>query len=306
MDGRAFYESVKSFCQCRGGPHVNVQQLRGLSARRAAAAAAVAAVAVAAAASAATVAAAAAPAVAVAQDRFTQAAGQSTVWRFEQALQRAEETVVRVETDQERWPKVAGRGREGTPVLPIQLLHGSDVHDASVRVPHATRPGQVRVGVPLLGRHDHGPIAVAQGGPDRQTVDGHVPDRRGQAAARCVADGLDRDRQAAAGVVDRQADPAQGAVAAGMLVERHQRAAQRQRGAAGAHLARPQLRDRHERLVSARRPVLVERQHPPRPIPQPTHSEAGWRGHRRRVAAVRGPVRAKPGRVRPVTELPDH
>lgn len=26
MDGRAFYENVKSFCQSRGGPYVNVQQ----------------------------------------------------------------------------------------------------------------------------------------------------------------------------------------------------------------------------------------------------------------------------------------
>lgn len=108
---------------------------------------------------------------------------------------------------------------------------------AGIRVPHARRAGQVRAGVPRLGRNVRGPVAVAQVGRDRQTVDGLVPGRCGQAAARGAADGLDRDRQAATGMDDRQAHAAQGAVAAGLLVERRDRSAQQQRGAAVAHRA---------------------------------------------------------------------
>lgn len=70
MDGRAFYESVKSFCQSRGGPYVNVQQHRQHGrGRRPVRRGAVAATA------------AASASDAVAQNRFTQAAGQPTKCR---------------------------------------------------------------------------------------------------------------------------------------------------------------------------------------------------------------------------------
>lgn len=103
MDGRAFYENVKSFCQCRGGAHVNVQQQQRCSCRRETADAATTAAAAAATAAITT--------IAIAQNRFTQAAGQSIVGWFEQTLQRAEETIVCVETIKKRcwrcWTKVS-------------------------------------------------------------------------------------------------------------------------------------------------------------------------------------------------------
>lgn len=171
----------------------------------------------------------------------------------------------------------------------------------------------MRAGVPRVGRPVGGPVAVAPAGRDRQAADGRVSGRRGEAAAGDAADGLDRGGQAAAGVDGGQADAAARPVAAGLLVERRDGAAQR-RGAAHAHRARPQLRDRHERRVAARRPVAavrlavrVQRQRQqPRPVPQPPVAQAGRRGRRRRVAALRRPVRAQPGRAGPVAELPHH
>lgn len=187
------------------------------------------------------------------------------------------------------------------------------MHASGVRIPDARRAGQVRAGVPRLVRDVGGPVVMAQAGRDGQATDGVMPGGRGEATARGAADGLDGDRQAAAGVDDRQADPAQGAVAAGLFVERRDGAAQQQRGAAVADRARPQLRDRHDgrvapgRAVAAfRLAVVVQRQHQPGPVPEPAHPQAGRRGHRRRVAPVRGAVRALLGRAGPVPKLPDH
>lgn len=90
MDGRAFYENVKSFCQSRGGPYVNVQQhhhyhhyyhnqhnhhLHDRRNRRRHPVNCGAA--------------ASSTATSIAQGRFTQATGQPTVWRLGQTLQRA-------------------------------------------------------------------------------------------------------------------------------------------------------------------------------------------------------------------------
>lgn len=173
------------------------------------------------------------------------------------------------------------------------------MHASGVRIPDARRAGQVRAGVPRLVRDVNGPVAVAQAGRDRQAADCVVPGGRGEATARGAADGLDGDRQAAAGVDDCQADSAQGAVAAGLFVERCDGTAEQQRGAAVTDRARPQLRDRHDgrvtpgRAVAAfRLAVVVQRQHQPGPVPEPAHPQAGRRGHRRRVAPIRGPIRA--------------
>jgi len=84
----------------------------------------------------------------------------------------------------------------------------------------------VRAGVPRLVGDVCGPVAVAQVRRDRQAADCVVPGGRGEATARGAADGLDGDRQAATGVDDSQVDPAQGAVAAGLFVERRDGAAQ--------------------------------------------------------------------------------
>jgi len=110
----------------------------------------------------------------------------------------------------------------------------------------------MRSGVPRLVYHVREPVAVAQTGRDWQTVDGLVPHRRGQTPAGDTGDGLDGDRQTAAGMDDRQAEPAQGALAAGVFVERRDCVAQQQRGAALVGRARPELCDRNERLGPAR------------------------------------------------------
>lgn len=131
------------------------------------------------------------------------------------------------------------------------------MHVTSVLAPHARRTFPVRSGVSCMGRHVCGPIALAKSGRDWQTVDGLVLGWRGEEAARDAGDRLDGDRQTAAGVDDCQVEPAQGAFAAGVLMEWRDRAAQQQRGAALAGRARPELCDRHERLGLARRAVAA-------------------------------------------------
>lgn len=187
------------------------------------------------------------------------------------------------------------------------------MHAAGVRVPDARRAGKVRVGVPRLVHDVHGPVAVAQAGRDRQAADSVVFGWRGEAATRGASDGLDGNRQAAARVDDRQADTTQGSVAAGLLVERCDCATEQQCGAAVVDRARSELRDRHDGRFAPRRTVtavrlavVVQRQHQPGPVPEPAHTETGRRGHWRRVAPVRGTVRAQPGRAGLVAELPDH
>lgn len=183
---------------------------------------------------------------------------------------------------------------------------------ARVPVPVARRVGPLRIGVPQLVVYVTRPVPVAPVGRDRQTVDGCVPGWRGQAAARGVANGLDRDSQTAARVDDHQVDAAQGSLAAGLLVEWRDRSPE-QRGPAHAHRARPELRHRYERrfssghAVPARRlPVVVQRDRRPVPVSEPAHPPAGRRGRRRRVAALRCPVRAQPSRARPVTVPTGH
>lgn len=187
------------------------------------------------------------------------------------------------------------------------------MHASGVRILDSRRAGEVRAGVSRLVRNVDGPVAMAQARRDRQAADGVVLGGRGEATARSVADGLDGYRQAAARMDDSQADPSQGAVAAGLFLERRDRVAQQQRSAAVADRARPELRDRHDGRVAPGRAVaafrlafVVQRQHQPCPVPEPAHPQAGRRGHRRRVAPVRGAVRAQPSRAGPVPELPDH
>jgi len=148
------------------------------------------------------------------------------------------------------------------------------VHAAGVRVPDARRAGQVRAGMPRLVCNVHGPVAVAQAGRDRQAADSVVLGWRGEAATRGASDGLDGNRQAAAGMDDRQADATKSSVASGLLVERRDGAAQQQRGAAVAGRARPELRDRHDRrfaprctIAAVRLAIVVQRQHQPGAVP---------------------------------------
>lgn len=104
MDGRAFHENVKSFCQSRGASHFNVQQLCPVRWRRRRGAVVVVdaySVDVAATSYASTAAVGHAASIAQ-QDRFAQTAGQPIVRRFGETLQHAQETVVRFKANKER------------------------------------------------------------------------------------------------------------------------------------------------------------------------------------------------------------